>query len=300
MVAVLISGCTSAPPGGNSTAQTDSVDYPVTVTDDLGRTMTFTAPPQRIVSLAPSNTEILYGLGLGDRVVGADIYSDYPQEAATLPRMGGMVNASVDNVTAAKPDLVLVGQFTPIETVNQLVSKGLMVYVTHPDNASATGHAIMEIGEICGAPSRSEQLWNRMSNDVSAITNETSRLDASRIPTVLMIITLGNECYVADPGGYMDDLIRIGGGRNLATAPTMTYEQISQANPDVIIVPLTYWTQDTFESLRYAKEPWMQNLTAVRTGNVRAVGYDVVGRPGPRIGYAAEIMARALHPEIFY
>jgi ABC-type Fe3+-hydroxamate transport system substrate-binding protein len=103
-----------------------------------------------------------------------------------------------------------------------------------------------------------------------------------------------------EPGNYMDDLIRIGGGRNLATGAVMTPAGIEQANPDIIIVPLTYWTLDTFEGLRYAREPWMQNLTAVRTGNVYAVGYDVVGRPGPRIGYAAEIMARAIHPEIFY
>jgi iron complex transport system substrate-binding protein len=299
VLAVLASGCTSSVPTKNSTAQADSTYTSLTVADDAGRIMTFTEPPRRIVSLSPSGTEILYALGLGDRLVGADVYSNYPPEAAALPPMGGMITVSVENVTTAKPDLVLAGPFTPAETVNELAGRGLMVYVSSPGNASSTGRAVMAIGDICGVPARAGQLRDRMSADVAAVANETSRLDAGRIPKVLMIITLGNECYVADPGGYMDDLIRIGGGRNIATAPAMTPEQIAQASPDLIIVPLTYWTIDTFESLRYAKEPWMRDLAAVRAGRVYAVDYDVVGRPGPRIGYAAAIMARAIHPELF-
>lgn len=298
--AVLISGCTSSTSTGDTSAPSATTKYPLIVTDDMGRAMTFTAQPQRIVSLSPSNTEIVYALGLGDRLAGVEVNSNYPPEAALKPTMGGMLNISIENVTAAKPDLVLVSQFTPAETVNQLAGNGLAVYVSHPDNASDTGRAIMEIGTICGVPSRAQQLWNRMRMDIEAVTEQTSRLDASRIPSVLMVITLGNECYVADRDNYMDDLIGIGGGRNLATGAVMTPAQIEQANPDIIIVPLTYWTLDTFEGLKYAREPWMRNLTAVRTGNVHAVGYDVVGRPGPRIGYAAEIMARAIHPEIFY
>jgi iron complex transport system substrate-binding protein len=298
---ILISGCTSSPStGGNTSAQSDSTHYPLTVRDDMGRNVTFNALPQRIVSLSPSNTEIIYALGLGDRLVGVDVYSNYPPEAVSKPKMGGMINVSVEDVVAAKPDLVLASQFTPAETVNQLAEKGLKVYVTHPDNASDTGRAVMEIGEICGVPSRAEMLWNKMSADVSEITELTSRLDAGHMPSVLMIITLGNESYVAEPGSYMGDLIRIGGGRNVASRPVMTPAQIEQANPDIIIVPLTDWTIDTFEGLKYGREPWMQNLTAVRTGNVYAIGYDVAGRPGPRIGYAAREMARIIHPELFY
>jgi iron complex transport system substrate-binding protein len=298
--AVLISGCTSSTSTGDTTTQPNSGSYPLTVTDDSGRVMTFGAPPQRIVSLSPSNTEIIYALGLGDRLAGVDLYSNYPPEAAAKPQMGGMVNVSESLVVAAKPDLVLVSQFTPAETVDNLSAAGLTVFCSHPDNASDTERTITLIGAILGVPDRAQLLFNRMMADVGQVTEQTSRLDASRRPSVLMVITLGDECYVADQDNYMDDLIRIGGGRNLATGPVMTPDQIAQANPDIIIVPLTYWTLDTFEGLQYAREPWMQNLTAVRTGRVCAVGYDVVGRPGPRIGSAAEIMARTIHPELFY
>lgn len=294
--AILISGCTSSTSTGDAPAP---AKYPLTVTDDMGRIMIFGAPPQRIVSLSPSNTEIIYALGLGDRLAGVDVYSNYPPAAASLPKMGGMVNVSESLVIAAKPDLILVSQFTPAGTINNLSAAGITVFCSHPDNASDTGRTVTLLGAILGVPDRSQQLLNRMMAETSQITAQTSLLDASRRPSVLMVITLGNECYVADPGNYMDDLIRIAGGRNLATGPVMTPEQITQANPDIIIVPLTDWTLDTYEGLRYAREPWMQNLTAVKTGNVYAVGYDVVGRPGPRLGSAAEIMARTIHPDLF-
>jgi iron complex transport system substrate-binding protein len=297
--AVLISGCTSSTSTGDASASPAPAKYPLTVTDDMGRMMIFGAPPQRIVSLSPSNTEIIYALGLGDRLAGVDVYSNYPPEAAALPQMGGMVNVSESLVIAAKPDLVLVSQFTPAETIDNLSAAGITVFCSHPDNASDTERTITLLGAILGVPDRAQQLLSRMMADVGYINAQTSRLDVSRRPSVLMVITLGDECYVADPGNYMDDLIRIGGGRNVATGPIMTPDQIAQANPDIVIVPLTYWTLDTFEGLRYAREPWIQNLTAVRMGRVYPVGYDVVGRPGPRIGYAAEIMARAIHPELF-
>jgi iron complex transport system substrate-binding protein len=300
IAAVLISGCTSSTSTSDASATPGPAQYPLIVTDDMGRAMIFASPPQRIVSLSPSNTEIIYALGLGDRLAGVDVNSNYPPEAAAVPQMGGMVNVSEDLVIAAKPDLVLVSQFTPVATIDNLTAAGLTVFCSHPDNASDTERTITLIGAILGVPDRAQLLFNRMMTDVDYITEQTNRLDASRRPSVLMIITLGDECYVADPGNYMDDLIRIGGGRNVATGSVMTPDQIAVANPDIIIVPLTYWTMDTFEGLRYALEPWMQNLTAVKTGSVYPVGYDVVGRPGPRIGYAAEIMARAIHPELFY
>jgi iron complex transport system substrate-binding protein len=297
--AVLISGCTSSAPAGNDSSKTSMSVYPLNVTDDLDRMITLNAAPQRIVSLAPSNTEIIYGLGLGDRLVGVDIYSNYPAPAMSLPKMGGMINVSVQDVVAAKPDLVLVGQFTPNDTVANLTAAGLNVYSTHPDNVSDTLQAVEEIASICGVPDRGQQLADKMKLDVNEISQRTSQLDASRIPTVLMIITLGNESYVADRNGYMGDLITPGGGRNVATGPQMTPAEIVMANPDIVIVPLTDWTLATFDSLKYGREPWMQNLTAVKAGRVYPVGYDVVGRPGPRIGYAAALMARAIHPELF-
>jgi len=296
---IVIGWCVSSAPAGTATSDASLTTYPLNVTDDLDRMITFDAVPQRIVSLAPSNTEIVYGLGIGDRLVGADIYSNYPGPAMSLPRMGGMINVSEADVIAAKPDLVLVGQFTPNATVANLTAAGLPVFSTHPDNVSNTLQAVREIASICGVPDRGEQLADRMKRDVSEITKKTAGLSPGQVPTVLMIITLGNQSYVADQNGYMGDLITLGGGLNVATGPQMTHTEILMADPDVIIVPLTDWTLTTFDSLKYGKEPWMQNLTAVKTGRVYPVGYDVVGRPGPRVGYAVTIMTRAMHPELF-
>jgi polysaccharide export outer membrane protein len=111
---------------------------------------------------------------------------------------------------------------------------------------------------------------------------------------------------VARPGPYaltspttVMQLIAMAGGRNVATGPIMTPAEIAEANPDIIIVPLTDWTMATFDSLRSGNEPWMKNLTAVKESRIRTVSYDVVGRPGPRIAEAVAGMAHAIHPELY-
>jgi iron complex transport system substrate-binding protein len=292
--AIVIAGCT-----GESTSDRQATPYPMTVTDDSGRVMTFDAAPQRIVSLSPSGTEILYALGLEGRVVGVDVNSNYPAAALSKPRMGGMINVSEDKVVAARPDLILVSQFTPAGTVNNLSAAGLKVFCSHPDNASDTERAITDLGRILGVPDRARQLYNNMSADIAPITEKTSRLGESRKPTALMIITLDPRMYVADPGNYMDSLITMGGGRNLATGAVMTKEEVLGANPDIIIVPLTDWTQATYDSLKNGSEPWMRGLKAVKEGRVYAVDYDAVGRPGPRMSEGAMQIAKVLHPELF-
>ena len=294
LCAILIAGCTSV-----STSDRPVSPYPMTVTDDSGRVMAINAAPQRIVSLSPANTEILYALGLGDHIVGVDVNSNYPPEARSRPLMGGMTNVSVANVVAAKPDLVLVSQFTPADTVNDLSAAGLTVFCSHPDNASDTERTILALGTILGVPDRARQLYNNMSADIAPITEKTSRLSEGRKPTVLMIITLDPRMYVADPGNYMDSLITIGGGHNVATGAVMTQEEVLEADPDIIIVPLTDWTRATYDGLRNSREPWMRGLKAVKAGRVCAVDYDAVGRPGPRMGEGAMLIAKVLHPEMF-
>ncbi|MGA9140693.1 MAG: ABC transporter substrate-binding protein [Methanocella sp.] len=299
LCAVILSGCTSSAPQGNASTQTAGTMFPMSLTDDLGHTMTFNTTPQRIVSLAPSNTEILFALGLGDRVVGVDVYSNYPGAAKSKPTMGGMTNVSEDKVIAAKPDLVLVGQFTPASTIDNFTAAGLKPFSTHPDNVTDTYRTIKMFGDLFGVPDRAQKLSEAMRADVINATSRTARLNASSKPAVLMIITLGNTSYVADKGGYMGDLIEAAGGRNVATGPVMTPSEIAMANPDMIIVPLTDWTLATFNSLRNGTEPWMQNLTAVKNGKVYSVDYDLVGRPGPRLGPAVTAMAETIHPELY-
>ncbi|OPY30038.1 MAG: Cobalamin-binding protein precursor [Methanocella sp. PtaU1.Bin125] len=296
---VMVSGCTSSPPRGNASTQAAGTMFPVSLTDDLNRTLTFAGPPQRVVSLAPSNTEILYGLGLGDRIVGVDVYSDYPDEAKSKPKMGGMINVSEDAVIAARPDLVLVGQFTPVTTVGNLCAAKIKVFSAHPDNVSDTYRTVKMFGDLFGVPDRAQQLLDTMRADVRDVTSLTSGLNDSSIPSVLVIITPGDTCYVADKDGYMGDLIAIAGGRNVATGPIMTPSEIAAADPDMIIVPLTGWTVTTFDSLRNGKEPWMQDLAAVKNGKVYSVDYDLAGRPGPRMGAAARMMAETIHPELY-
>jgi iron complex transport system substrate-binding protein len=167
LCAVILSGCTSSAPQGNATTQTTGTMFPMALTDDLGRTVIFNGSPQRIVSLAPSNTEILFALGLGDRVVGVDVYSNYPESARSKPKMGGMMNISEADVIAARPDLVLVGQFTPPGTIDNLSAAGLKCVSIHPDNATDTYRIIRLMGDLCDVPDRARGLSSGLESEVA-------------------------------------------------------------------------------------------------------------------------------------
>jgi predicted Fe-Mo cluster-binding NifX family protein len=176
-LAALVAGCT-----GVSTTDGQASPYPMAVADDSGRVLTFHAAPMRIVSLSPSGTETLYALGLGDRIVGVDVNSNYPAEARSRPQMGGMTNVSVDRVVTAKPDLVLVSQFTPAETVNELSAAGINVYCSHPDNASDTERAIMDLGRVLGVPDDHD--LQRMARGIVLDGRRTAPADVRLVKTI--------------------------------------------------------------------------------------------------------------------
>ncbi len=185
------------------------------------------------------------------------------------------------------------------------------------DKALTGGHSLLEavgfIGEI--AASLGRMLTGRARFRASDLWVFLQESGSQALPIVSLISLLvglilafvgsiqlslfGAQIYVADPDNYMDSLITIGGGRNLATGATMTKDDVLKANPDVIIVPLTDWTQATYDSLKNGREPWMQWLKAVKEGRVYAVDYDAVGWPGPRMSEGAMLIAKVLHREMF-
>ncbi len=272
------------------------------VTDSYGRTVTIEKAPERIVSLAPSNTEILFGLGLGDRIVGDTDYCNYPPGARNKSRVGSITNVNVEKVIALDPDLIFAAHLTKKETVDRLDAMGYTVIAGEPKNASDVFKLIRLMGDVTGERDNATRLLDSLNASIGNIARATSGLNESQKPGVLLIVYT-DPIYVAGSSTYGDDLIRMAGGRNVASSVSgyykMNKEKIIEANPDVIIVTNAEGMETQHTYFKNASEPWMMTLAAVKNGNVYGLDSDTLSKPGPRIAIAVELLAKAIHPELF-
>ncbi len=293
VLAVLMEGCAS-PATGPAPG--------IGVTDDKGRAVLINKTPERIVSLSPANTEILFALGLGDKVVGVTDYCNYPAEALSRTKVGGITNVNVEQVAALDPDVVFAASLTRKETAERLDAMGYPVFVNDPRNISDIGKSLRNVGKVCGVDDNATRLIGLINASIKAITGKTSALNESQKPRVLMLLDT-YDLYVAGSNCYGNDLINITGGENVARElndyATMSKEAIIDADPDIIIMPVDQYSQADFEKLRNGTDDWMRQLSAVKNGRVYAIASDSIFRPGPRVVEAAQAMAKIIHPELF-
>jgi iron complex transport system substrate-binding protein len=190
------------------------VAFPLTVTDDMGRHVTFATRPERIVSIASSNTEEVFALGLGDTVVGVDQYSDYPPEAQQKPQMGGYVDPNLEQIVAAAPDLVLATDVHEATIVPKLEALGVTTVVIDPKNLDDVLDSITLIGTITGEEARATQLVCDLHRRVDGIG---ARVAGAPHPRVFF--ELSPELYTAGPGSFIDDLLTRAGVTTSPPAP---------------------------------------------------------------------------------
>jgi iron complex transport system substrate-binding protein len=269
----------------------------VTVEDDVGNAITLDAVPERIISLAPSHTEILYALGLGDKVVGVTENCNYPPDAAEKPKVGSYATIDLEQVVGLEPDLVLATTMHMAETVPALQDRGIMVFVIDPQTLSDVLDAIGRIGQITGSEEAAEALIADMRDRIDAVQEKVK--DAPR-PTVFW--ELGAELYTVGPNTFIDDLITLAGGENVAADadtswPQLSVEAILLKDPDVIVLADHNYGQ-TAEMVK--ERPGWEDIRAVQEGNIIEItDDDIVSRPGPRLVEGLEFLAQALHPDLF-
>jgi len=287
----LLTGCAKA-----QSAPTTTPVAPIAVEDDVGNTVTLNAQPQRIISLAPSHTEILYALGLGDRMVGVTEYCNYPPEAAEKPKVGGFSDVDLEQVVGLEPDLVLATSLHTAEVVPALQERGIVVFVADPQTVLEVLETIRTIGHITGKDQAAEALIARMQERIDAV--QATIGDAPR-PTVFW--ELGPELYTAGPGSFLNDLILMAGGENIAADadspwPQLNLEAIVLKDP-VIVVLADHNYGETAEMV--TQRPGWGNITAVREGRIiELIDDDIFSRPGPRIVEGLEFLAQAFHPDL--
>lgn len=268
-----------------------------TFTDGAGREVTLRGVPQRLISMAPSNTEILFALGLGPQVLGITAWCNYPVEAAALEKVGDWWAPNYERIVALRPDLVFATGTADSEIVVRLEALGVPVLVVNAPTLAEVIEQVLLVGEVTGATNRAAELAEAMRRRMQEVRDRIAAAPGDP-PTVFW--ALDDQLWTVGPGSFVHDLISLAGGRNIAEGLGTAYAQYSlesllQADPDVIIVAIL--APDSVAGLDAL--PGWSNLRAVQAGRVHQVDGDLVSRPGPRIVEGLELVARLLYPEQF-
>lgn len=289
-----------APPTAAPASESPAAAYPLTVMDDAGREIALEAEPATIVSLAPSNTEIVCALDACDRLVGVTDFDDYPAEVADVDKVVTMAQVDVEAVVAAEPDLVLAAgnELTPTTVIDQLDELGLPVLVLYPDSLDEVMADIELLGAAIGRVDAAAALVDQMAARIEAV--ETAVADLERPRTFYEVSVFEGSIYTAGEGSFLASLIETAGGEPItgdALSTSIPLEDLVAADPELILLgDATYDPTITPESVA-ARDGW-GTMSAVANGRVVIVSDDVViTRPGPRIVDGLEALARAIHPD---
>lgn len=273
--------------------------YPLTVVDATGTEVTLEAAPERIVSTSPSETEILFALGLGDRIVAVSDYDNYPPEALDKPKIGGTWDPNEEAIIAMEPDLVVGGISMSPDIAGRLRALGLVLYKAHPATLEEALETILTFGVLTDAQEEARRLVAGMRDDIRRVTEAAARIPEEEKAKVYFEIAPG---WTVGKGEYLDELIRLAGGINVtgdAEGWTMINEEhIIAQDPDVILHVaglVDHESGKTLEELIRSRPGW-EKVKAVRENRLVGLDEDVVSRTGPRITEALLLIAEAIYP----
>jgi iron complex transport system substrate-binding protein len=296
LIIIMIIAATAACTG------TQSGQGTITIIDDAGRHVHLDSVPTRIVSHVPSITETIFALGLGDKLVADDDYSDYPEAAKTKPKIGGYFTPNIEEIVAMKPDLVLTDNKVP-DLIPKLDSLGIPVAVIDPKDINGVLTDVDLLGNITGSQKAAEELTSEMRMRIDAVMMKVVPL--SYRPSVFYVYdaTDPTKPWTAGPGSFVDSLINMAGGHNVAASASgpwiqFNMEELVNANPDIILVDSSHGTA-AISPDQLEKLPGWQDLKAVKENQVYTIDGDLVNRSGPRIVQGLEEIAKILHPELF-
>jgi len=273
-------------------------------TDGLGRTVSLEKPAQAIVSIAPSNTEILFALGAGEQVVGRDAFSDYPEAASSLPDVGGgWGELNNELIVSLQPDLVLAAQINTAEQVKTLEDLGLTVfYLANPTDLDGLYANLETVARLTGRESEAAVLVADLKARVEAVEQKIAPSSIRPLVFYELDGTEPNAPWTSGPGTFVDLLISMAGAQNLGHELEGDWVQVSvedliAKNPDYILLGDYVWGGIKPEDV--AARPGWDAMQAVKDGKVLPFDDNLVSRPGPRMVDGLEELARLLHPEIY-
>ncbi len=273
---------------------------PGTYTDDMGREVTINEIPQRIVSHVPSITETLFALGLEEKVVGVSDYCDYPEEAKLKPSVGNYFNPSIENIVALDPDLVLTDGHS--ESIKQLDSLGITYIVINPKDIAGIFEDIELLGKVTGTERRAKEVIKDMQDRISHVLNRVKDAPRVRVFYVFDATDLNNP-WTAGPGSFIDSLITMSSGDNIAAKAMGAWVQFNievvvAADPEIIVIDAGHGTA-VIAPAKLREHPAWRETSAVKENKIYLIDGDLVNRSGPRIVQGLEEVAKTIHPKLF-
>lgn len=291
LAVVACSGRTS-PSSVRATSETRSV------VDDAGRTVTIPAKIERIVSLAPNLTEIVYAVGAGDRLVGNTTFCNYPAAAKNVAKVGDTLQPSIERILALRPQLVLVSTSSQLEAfTKQLNEQQIAVYITDPRDLEGIFRSILSVGDLLNESVAASELVKQL----RARSEKVERAVAG-LPSVSVFFQLsGQPLYTVGKSSFVTNLIQRAGGRSVTSDvkeawPRLSDEAALASRPEAVIM-LSGEAMGAGTNGKVA--PALRNSPAVKNGRVYVIDGDLLTRPGPRLIDGLEQIAHALHPEAF-
>lgn len=267
------------------------------MTDEAGRRVVIPAHIERVVSLAPNLTEIVYAVGAGKLLVGDTSYCDYPPEAKEVAKVGDTMTPNIESIIALRPQLVLVSTASQLEAfTRQMEQHAIPIYVTDPHDLEGVFRTIQTLGEILGEKDRAAQLVNELRGRESAVEAAVK----SSKPVKVFYQVSAKPLYTAGRDSYITDVIRRAGGKSVTADvagawPKYSDESALASEPEAII--MASFDSMSKDALEVADS--LKKSPAAKNGRVYGINGDYLSRPGPRLVNGLEEIARKLHPDAF-
>ncbi|MDE0583313.1 ABC transporter substrate-binding protein [Planococcus sp. A6] len=282
--------------------ETAGAEFPVTLIDAVGEEIVIEEEPDAIVSLVPSNTEIAYGLGLGDKMVGLSDYDNYPEETEEVEKIGGQ-EFNVEKIISLQPDIVLAhesGLGVGEGGLQQLREAGISVLVVDSAiNFEEVYETMATIGQATGAIEEAEMMVDEMKQEVGEIEELAASVEESK--SVFIEVSGPPEIYTAGSGTFMDEMLSIINAENVADDfegwVSLDPEAIIEKDPDVILTTYGYYNAEAIDQV--LSRDGFGGITAIENEAVYDVESDLVSRTGPRLTEGLMEMAEAVYPEVF-
>lgn len=292
------SACTSNNTGDSSGSKNETAQtgYPYTFTDSNGNEVVIESEPKRIISVAPSITELVYALGKGDNLVGRTDYCDYPEEAKTAPSIGSLTDPNIEKIVELKPDIVIASTHFKDDVAKKLEDLGIKIVVIN-DSESIDGayNSMNKVGEILNAKDKAEEVVNSNKKKIEEIKEKVKDAEA---PKAYYVVGFGkNGDFTATGDTFIAEMLGLAGGKNIAQDATgwaYSLEKLIENDPEYIIISKNYGMKDEFMATDSYKE-----LSAVKNNKVFEIDDNLVNRQGPRIAEGVEALAKILHPDLF-
>lgn len=289
----LVAGGTAdtARPTGSSHA-----GFPMIMTDSFERSVTIPAKPERIVSLAPNITEILFALGEEDRLAGRSSWCDYPSGVQTIPDAGSLMEPNIEKIASLAPDLIIASAHFQRESLNKLQRLGVPVLILFgPESFDGLFQTINTVAALVQARTRAAKMEQEIRDRIETVRSKVAGLPG---PAVYYVIDFGAAGdYTAGGNTFIHQLLTLAGARNIAAGLdgwAYSVEMVVQGDPDLIICPDLPGLKE-----RLVKSPGYRSLRAVKDGQVHTIDVDLIDRQGPRLVQGLEVLAEIIHPGAF-